>query len=70
MKKSLKDWFALIKTEERGKARSRYYEATCPICAASHSVDVLASDASARVMATQKIEGHIRTSHAEEISES
>ena len=52
-KLSQKEWRDLILAELKGKGRSRYYSAICPICLISYDVDILGSDASARAVAVE-----------------
>jgi hypothetical protein len=59
---SHKEWCERIRAE-RGKSRSRYYSAICPICYVNYDVDILSSDASARELAMQKVASHLKTAH-------
>jgi hypothetical protein len=65
IKLSPKEWRDLILTERRGKGRSRYYSAICPICLVSYDVDILSSDASARELALEKAASHIKSAHSD-----
>lgn len=69
MKMTHKEWTERIRTELKGKGRSQHYTATCPICMVSYEVDVLGSDASARVLATQKIASHIGSAHKDDLTD-
>ena len=69
MKSTYSELAARIETTSNGKGRSRYYTATCPICLVSYDVDVLSSDASARVMTVQRVVSHIRSAHSEEVAD-
>jgi len=67
-KLSQKEWRDLILAELKGKARSRYCSAICPICLISYDVDILSSDASARVLAVEKVASHIRSAHSDALN--
>lgn len=69
MKMTHSEWNERIRTGRKGKGRSQYYTATCPICLVSYDVDILGSDASARVLATQKVASHIGTAHKHQLSD-
>ena len=62
-KLSQKEWRDLILAELKGKGRSRYYSAICPMCLISYDVDILDNDASARVLAVEKVNSHIRRAY-------
>jgi hypothetical protein len=62
-KLSHKEWQDLILAEIKGKGRSRYYSAVCPICLVCYDVDILSNDASARALAVEKVASHIKTAH-------
>ena len=68
MKLTLKEWTEKIAVEAKGGSRSRFYTATCPLCDFSHNVDILASDASARLLATQRVATHVHVAHRTEIA--
>jgi hypothetical protein len=67
-KLSQKEWRDLILAELKGKGRDRYYSAICPICLAPFDVDILSSDASARVLAVEKVASHIRSAHSDALN--
>jgi len=67
-KLSHKEWRDLILVEPKGKGRSRYYSAICPICLVAYDVDILSRDTSARVFAAEAVEkvaSHIKTAHSD-----
>ena len=63
----LSDLLAKLTVTRRGKGEDVYYEAECPICFYVHSVDVLSSEDSAKLLARQHIVAHLKTQHAQEI---
>jgi hypothetical protein len=66
-KLSHKEWRDLILVEPKGKGRSRYYSAICPICLIGYDVDILSGDTSERAFAAEAVEkvaSHIRTAHS------
>jgi hypothetical protein len=67
-KLSHKEWEDLTLAEIKGKGRSRYYSAVCPICLACYDVDILSSEASARSSAVEKVASHIKTAHSDALS--
>jgi hypothetical protein len=67
-KLSQKEWRDLILAELKGKGRSRYYSAICPICLLSYDVDILDNDGSARVLAVEKVASHIRSAHSDALN--
>jgi hypothetical protein len=67
-KLSQKEWRDLILAEPKGKGRSRHNSAICPICLISYDVDILDSDASARVLAVEKVVSHIRSAHSDALN--
>jgi len=67
-KLSQKEWRDLILAELKGKGRGRYYSAICPICLISYDVDILDSDASARVLAVEKVASHIKSAHSDALN--
>jgi hypothetical protein len=67
-KLSQKEWRDLILAELKGKGRDRFYAAICPICLVSYDVDILDSDASARVLAVEKVASHIRSAHSDALN--
>ena len=65
-KLSHKEWRDLILVEPKGKGRSRYYSAICPICLIGYDVDILLADTSARAFAAEAVEkviSHIKIAH-------
>jgi len=67
-KLSYKEWRDLILVEPKGKGRSRYYSAICPICLIGYDVDILSADNSARTFAVEAVEkviSHIKTAHSD-----
>ena len=58
----------LILAELKNKGRNRYYFAICPICLISYDVDILDNDASARVLAVEKVASHIRSAHSDALN--
>ena len=67
-KLSHKEWRDLILVEPKGKGKSRYYSAFCPICLVGYDVDILSGDTSARafaVEAVEKVASHIKTAHSD-----
>ena len=67
-KLSHKEWGDLILADIKGKGRRRYYSAVCPICLACYDVDILSNDASARVLAVEKVGSHIKNAHFEALT--
>jgi hypothetical protein len=67
-KLSHKEWRDLILAEIKGKGRSRYYSAICPMCLISYDVDILDSDASARALAMEKVASHIKSAHSDALT--
>jgi hypothetical protein len=67
-KLSHKEWQDLILIEIKGKGRSRYYSAICPICLINYDVDILSNDASARALAVEKVASHIKNAHADALT--
>lgn len=67
MKKTRKQWAELIIAEHKGKGKSGYYEATCPICTFSKTVDVLGSASGSKGLAKFQISSHIDSEHADQI---
>jgi hypothetical protein len=67
-KLSHKEWRDLVLVETKGKGRSRYYSAICPICLIGYDVDILSADTSARTFAAEAVEkvaSHIKTAHSD-----
>jgi hypothetical protein len=64
-KLSHKEWRDLILAGLKGRGRSRYYSAMCPICLVPFDVDILSSDASARALAVEKVDSHIKSAHSD-----
>ena len=67
-KLSHKEWRELILVEPKGKGRSRYYSAICPICLIGYDVDILSADTSSRTFAAEAVEkvaSHITTAHSD-----
>jgi len=67
-KLSHKEWRDLILVEPKGKGRSRYYSAICPICLIGYDVDILSADTSSRTFAAEAVEkvaSHITTAHSD-----
>jgi len=67
-KLSHKEWRDLVLVETKGKGRSRYYSAICPICLIGYDVDILSADTSARTFAAEAVEkviSHIKTAHCD-----
>ena len=67
-KLSQNEWRDLILAELKGKGKSRYYSAICPICLISYDVDILDNDASPRVLAVEKVASHIRSAHSDALN--
>ena len=67
-KLSHKEWRDLILAELKGKGRTRYYSAICPVCLISYDVDILSSDASARALAVEKVASHIKSAHSDALT--
>ena len=67
-KLSHKDWQDLILAELKGKGRSRYYSAICPICLISYDVDILSGDGSARALAVERVASHIKSAHSDALT--
>ena len=67
-KLSHKEWRDLILIELKGKGRSRYCSAICPVCLVGYDVDILDSDASARVLAVEKVASHIKSAHSDALN--
>jgi hypothetical protein len=67
-KLSHKEWRDLVLAEIKGKGRSRYCSAVCPICLVCYDVDILSNDASARALAVEKVIAHIKTAHSDALS--
>ena len=67
-KLSHKEWRDLILAELKGKGRSRYYSAICPICLISYDVDILSGHASARALAVEKVASHIKSAHSDALT--
>jgi len=67
-KLSHKDWRDLILAELKGKGRSRYYSAICPICLISYDVDILSGDGSVRALAVEKVASHIKSAHSDALT--
>jgi len=67
-KLSHKEWRDLILAELKGKGRSRYYSAICPICLVCCDADILSSDASARALAVEKVAFHIKSVHSDALA--
>jgi hypothetical protein len=68
IKASPKEWRDLILAKLRGKGRSRYYSAICPICLISYDVEILGTDASARAWAVEKVASHIKSAHSDALT--
>jgi hypothetical protein len=64
-KLSHKEWRDLVLAELKGKGKSRYYSAICPICLISYDVDILSGDASARALAVERVASHIKNAHSD-----
>jgi len=67
MKRKFSDLKNSVVAKRGGKPRSGHYTATCPICMFSHSVDVLGSEKSAELLATDAILRHLKGVHKDEI---
>jgi hypothetical protein len=67
-KLSHKEWRDLILTELKGKGRSRYSSAICPICLISYDADILNGYASARASAVEKVASHIKSAHSDALT--
>jgi hypothetical protein len=67
-KLSHKEWRDLILAELKGKGRTRYYSAICPVCLIRYDVDILSSDASARALAVEKVASHINSAHSDALT--
>jgi hypothetical protein len=67
-KLSHKEWGDLILAEIKGKGRSRYYSAVCPICLVCYDMDILSNDASARALAVEKVASHIKRAHSDALT--
>jgi len=70
-KLSEKEWRDLILVEPKGKGRSQYYSAICPICLVGYDVDILLADTSARAFAAEAVEkvaAHIKTAHSDALN--
>lgn len=67
-KLSHKKWRDLILAEAKGKGRSRYYSAICPVCLISYDVDILSGAASARALAVEKVSTHIQSAHSDALT--
>lgn len=67
MRHNLSDLVKRVTAQRRGKGRDAHYIAECPICGYSHPVDVLADDASAEVLAKQKIIEHLQARHGDDL---
>jgi hypothetical protein len=65
---SHEEWGDLILAEIKGKGRSRYYSAICPICLACYDADILSNDASARMLAVEKVASHIKRAHSDALT--
>lgn len=63
-KLSDKEWRDLILAELKGKGRSQYYSAICPICLLNYDVEI----ASARVLAVEKVASHIKSAHSDALT--
>jgi hypothetical protein len=69
-KKTVREWTEKIQVELRvDEKKLGCYRATCPICSATYSVDVLRSAIVARMLAVQEIERHVRDSHKEYLTD-
>jgi hypothetical protein len=67
---SHQEWRNLILVEPKGKGRSRYYSAICPICLIGYDVDILNTDTSARAFAAEAVEkvaAHIKIAHSDAV---
>lgn len=69
MKKTRKEWSALISSEQKGKGKNTYWEAHCPICHFSKAVDVLGSLDSAKTIAELRVSSHIATEHPDMVED-
>jgi hypothetical protein len=67
-KLSHKEWRELILAELKGKGRTRYYSAICPVCLISYDVDILSGDAAARALAVEKVASHIKSAHSDALT--
>jgi hypothetical protein len=67
-KLSHREWRDLMLAERRGKGRSRYYSAICPICLIGYDVDIFGTDASARAWAVEKVASHIKSAHSDALT--
>jgi hypothetical protein len=67
-KLSHKEWGDLILAEIKGKGRSRYYSAVCPICLVCYDADIISNDASARALAVEKVASHIKRAHSDALT--
>ena len=63
MKKTPKQWLHEISTTPNKKGKDSWFTASCPICAYSHDVSVLSSDAVAEIAAKERVLRHMRTNH-------
>lgn len=61
------EWKKLVAVEAKRNGKVRYYTATCPICMISYDAEVLSSQASARVFASQRVASHILQSHRDRV---
>ena len=68
IKLSPKELRDLIPAKLRGKGRSRYYSAICPICFISYDVDIVGSDTSAHALAVEKVASHIKKTHSDALT--
>jgi hypothetical protein len=64
-----KEWRDRIHAKRKGRGKSQYYSATCPICNVSYDMDILGTDASARALAVEKVVSHIKSVHADALSD-
>jgi hypothetical protein len=63
-KLSDKEWRDLILVELKGRGRSRYYSAVCPICLITCDVDI----SSACALAVEKVASHIKNAHSDALT--
>lgn len=60
-KLSDKEWRDLILVEPKGRGRSRYYSAICPICLITYDADI----SSAHTLAVEKVASHMKNAHSD-----
>jgi len=62
--KNISGFLLTILAEFRGKDRSLYYSAICPICFISYDVNI----SSARALAVKKVASHINSAHSDALT--